>query len=58
MFFEPVIFRGALNTGTYLRQSDLFYSASLHRNHVSATANTGEIGKGLGKKMQVNGPEG
>ena len=29
----------------------------LHRNNVLATANTGEIGRGLGK-MQVNGPEG
>ena len=32
------------------------YSVGLHRNHVLATANTGEIGKGFGK-MQVNGPE-
>ena len=30
-------------------QGDLFYSAGLHRNHVLATANTGEIGRGFGK---------
>ena len=43
--------------GTYLRQDYLFYSAGLHRNHVLATANTGQIGRGFGK-MQVNEPEG
>ena len=32
-----------------LQQSDLFYSAGLHRNQVLATANTGEIGRGFGK---------
>ena len=26
-------------------QGDLFYSSDLHRNHVLATANTGEIGR-------------
>ena len=56
MFSEPFYIPQALNTGTCLRQGDLFYSAGLHRNHVLATANTGEIGKGFGK-MQVNGPE-
>ena len=30
-------------------QGDLFYSAGIHRNHVLATANTGEIGRGFGK---------
>ena len=30
-------------------QGDLFHSAGLHRNHVLATANTGEIGRGFGK---------
>ena len=39
----------ALNTGTCIRQGDLFYSAGLHRIYVLATANTGEIGKGFGK---------
>ena len=39
----------ALNTGTYIRQGDLFYSAGLQRNHVLATANTGKIGTGFGK---------
>ena len=38
-----------LNTGTCIWQGDLFYSAGLHRNHVLATANTREIGKGFGK---------
>ena len=30
-------------------QGDLFYSAGLHRNHVQATVNTGEFGRGFGK---------
>ena len=49
MIFEPIYIPRALNTGTCIRQSHLFYSAGLHRNHVSATANTGEIGRGFGK---------
>ena len=40
MFFEPIYIPQALNTGTYMQQGDLFYSAGLHRNHVLATANT------------------
>ena len=47
MFFEPI--PRAFNTGTCIQEGDLFYSAGLHRNHVLATANTGEIGKGFGK---------
>ena len=35
--------------GTCIRQSDLFYSAGLHKNHLLATANTEKIGKGSGK---------
>ena len=38
--------------GTCIQQGNLFffiYSEGLHRNHVFATANTGEIGRGLGK---------
>ena len=35
--------------GTSIQQSDLFYSAGLHRNYVLASANTGEIGRGFGK---------
>ena len=54
---EPVYIPRALNTGTYIQQGDLFYSAGLHRNHVLATANTGEIGRGL-EKRQENGPKG
>ena len=57
MFWEPIYIPRALNTGTCVRQGDLFYSAGLHRNHVLATANTGEIWRGFGK-VQVNGPEG
>ena len=30
--------------GTCIRQGDLSYSEDLYRNHVLATANTGEIG--------------
>ena len=56
MYFEPIYIPRALNTGTCLRQGVLFYSAGLHRNHVLATANTGEIGRGSGK-MQANGLE-
>ena len=46
----PIYIPWALNKGTCLKQGDLFYSASLHKNHVLATANTGKIGRGLGKK--------
>ena len=49
MFFETIYIPRTLNTGTCLRQGDLFYSTGLHRNHVLATANTGEIGRGFGK---------
>ena len=54
MFSEPIYILQALNTGTCIWQGDLFYSAGLHRNHVLATAITGEI-KRFWKKMQVNG---
>ena len=54
----------ALNTGTCIRQGDLFYPAGLHRNHVLATANTGKIGRGFGKnadewtgKVEINKEE-
>ena len=49
MFFEPIYIPRALNTGTCIWQGDLFYSAGLRRNHVLATANTEEIGRGFGK---------
>ena len=49
MFFESVHIPRALNTGTCIRQGDLFYCAGLNRNHVLVTANTGEIGRGFGK---------
>ena len=35
MFCEPIYIPRALDTGTCLRQGDLFYSAGLHRNRVS-----------------------
>ena len=47
MFFKPIYIPRALNTGTW--QGDLLYSVGLHRNHVLATSNTGEIGRGVGK---------
>ena len=46
MFSEPIYIPRALNTGTCIRQGDLFYSAGLHRNRVLATANTGKIWRG------------
>ena len=49
MFSEPIYILWALNMGTRIWQGDLFYSAGLHRNHVLATANTGEIRRGFGK---------
>ena len=49
MFFEPIYIPPALNTGTCIRHGGLFYSAGLYRNHMLATANTGEIGRGFGK---------
>ena len=49
MLVEPIYIPRALNTGTYLRQGDLFYSAGLHGNHVLATANTRKLGRGFGK---------
>ena len=52
MFFESVHIPRALNTGTCIRQGDLFYCAGLNRNHVLVTANTGEIGRGFGKKCR------
>ena len=49
MFSEPIYIPQALNTGTCIQQGELFYSAGLQRNHVLATANTGEIRRGFGK---------
>ena len=57
MYLLPIYIPRALNTRTFLRQGDLFYSVGLHRNYVLAPANTGKIGRGCGK-MLVNGPEG
>ena len=44
----PIYIPRALNTGTCVRQGDLFHPAGLHRNHVLATANTGKIGRDFG----------
>ena len=49
MFFERFYIPRVLKTGTCIRQGDPFYFAGLHRNHVLATANTGEIERGFGK---------
>ena len=49
MFSEPIYILQALITGTCIQQGYLFYSAGLQRNHVLATANTGEIRRGFGK---------
>ena len=43
MFFELIHIPWAHNRRTCIQQVDLFYSAGLHRNHVLATAITGEI---------------
>ena len=50
-FFKPFYIPQALNTGTCIHQGSLFYSTGLHRNHVLATANSEEIGKGFGKNV-------
>ena len=47
--FKPIYIPRALNTGTCIQQGDLFYSASLHRHHMLAKANTGNIGRGFEK---------
>ena len=57
LFFLAYSYSADTQHGNRLRQGDLFYSVGQHRNHVLATANTGEIGGRFGKKMQLNGPE-
>ena len=47
--FWAYLYSLALNTATCIQQGDLYYSAGLHGNRVSATANTGEIGRGFAK---------
>ena len=49
MFFKPIYIPQALNMGTCIQQGDLFYSAGLQRSHVLASANTGKIGRSIGK---------
>ena len=48
MFSEPIYIPQALNTGTCIRQGDLFYSAGQH------SKKSGEVLE----KMQVDGPQG
>ena len=50
-FFKPIYIPRALNGGTWIRHGDLFYSVGPHRNHVSAIANTGNIGRGFRKNV-------
>ena len=49
LLFYPIYIPRAINTGTCLRQDDLFFSAGLYRDNVLDTANTGKIGRGFGK---------
>ena len=51
MFFFPsdYLYSAGTQQETCIQQGDLFYYAGLHKNHVLATANTGEIGRGFGK---------
>ena len=49
MFLGSTYIPRALNTGTCIRQDDLFYSVGVHRNHVLATANTGKMRISFGK---------
>ena len=57
VFFWGVayLYPRALNTGTCIKQGDLFYSADLHRNHVLATANTGKNRGTFWKKCREYG---
>ena len=49
VFFLACLYSAGTQHGNLHPAGDLFYSAGLHRNHVLATANTGEIGIGFGK---------
>ena len=57
MFLEPIHIPRALNTGTCLRQGDLFYSAGLHKNHMLATANTEKNREKFRYYRQLNAEE-
>ena len=46
---EPIYIPWALNTGTCIRQGDLFFFCGLTQEPVLATANTGKTGEGLWK---------
>ena len=39
----------ALNTGTRIKQADLFYSAGLHRNQCKPKPTQEKVGRGFGK---------
>ena len=49
MFSEPIYIPRALNTGTCIRQGDLFYSAGLHRNQCQPQLRQEKHGRGIGK---------
>ena len=49
MFLQPIYIPWALNTGTCLRQGDLFHSAGLHRNRCYPQPTQEKIGRGFGK---------
>ena len=51
MFFEPIHTPWALNTGTCIKQGNLFYSAGLHRNQYwpQLTQGKKKLGRGFGK---------
>ena len=57
VFLSLFIFRGH-STREPASSRVTFYSASLHRNHVLATANTEKKSGEVLEKMQVNGPVG
>ena len=52
--FLSIYIPRALNTGTCMQQSDLFYSAGLYRNRCEPQLTQENVGRGFGK-MQVNG---
>ena len=49
MFFLAYLYSAGTQHGNLHPAGNLFHSAGLHRNHVLATAKTGEIGGGFGK---------
>ena len=52
MFFEPIYISWALNTGSCIKQGDLFYSAGLRRNRCQPQPTQEKIGRGFGKNAR------